>query len=119
MTENIFSYRRRRERERRYEAEEALERRTYRTRNEYGEPRQMIGWSRESIEKWERETECKRKQIKLREGVSSAPTSTPADRTAEQSNRRSLRVMMLLSLVFGPAIILAIIAVICFTVYAK
>lgn len=51
---------RRREREARYDAEEALEARTYHTYNRYGEPRYMIGWSREEIDAWERKERAAR-----------------------------------------------------------
>jgi len=44
---------RRRQRERQLDAEDALERRTYRTYNRHGEPRHMIGWSRAEIDAWE------------------------------------------------------------------
>jgi hypothetical protein len=108
MGESLASARRRRERERRYEAEDALERRTYRTRNEYGEPRHMVDWSREAIDKWERETECKR-QVLIQQGVvSSVPTSTHAGNIQQKRKAMNLRVTMLLL----PAFVLLIVVII-------
>jgi CRP-like cAMP-binding protein len=101
---SLASIRAERNRERRYAAEDALERRTYRTRNEYGEARQMVDWTREQIAKWERETECKRQAIKSREGASSAPILTPAKSTQAASSRMNWRVMIPLLLVFVLAI---------------